>query len=85
MKKPRVNKPPVRKARANKTPEKKTSEKRTPARQTVSYRTFITGTLPARIFRWTPAKAVVTFPYRAYCWASDVAEEYRSFAVSRDQ
>lgn len=40
---------------------------------------------PAKVLRWTPAKAVVTFPYRAYCWASDVAEDYRSFAASLDR
>ena len=44
-----------------------------------------TADWPAKVLRWTPAKAVVTFPYRAYCWASDVAEDYRSFATSLDQ
>jgi hypothetical protein len=70
-----VKKVQVHRAQANKAPEKKT----------VGYRPSIVGTLPIRILRWTPAKAVVTFPYRAYCWASDVAAEYRAFAISLDQ
>ena len=67
-------------------PKKITSLKKiTAPKKPISRPRLATANWPAKVLRWTPAKAVVTFPYRAYCWASDVAEDYRSFAASLDQ
>ncbi len=48
-------------------------------------RSRLVSAFPALVLEWSPAKAVVTFPYRAFRWASVVAEDYRSFAVSLDR
>jgi hypothetical protein len=73
-------------ARGKATRQKTASPKKiTAPKRPISRPRLATANWPAKVLRWTPAKAVVTFPYRAYCWASDVAEDYRSFAASLDQ
>ena len=92
-----VRKPTRRKTSPRKTSPRKTAHKKITRSQTPRGRaTFqaaprrpsrrrLVGSFPAIVLKWSPAKAFVTFPYRAFRWASVVAKDYRSFAVSLDR
>ncbi len=87
-----VRKPARRKTSPRKLVQKKTTRaasprgratfQATPGRQG---RRRLVRAFPALVLSWSPAKAVVTFPYRAFRWASVVAKDYRTFAVSLDR
>ena len=87
-----VRKPARRKTSPRKTARKKTTRSQTPrGRATFQAaprrpgRRKLVGAFPAIVLKWSPAKTFVTFPYRAFRWASLVAADYRSFAVSLDR
>ena len=76
----------ARKSAARKSARRKTSARKSARKKTASRRPAQpTSGWSAKVLRWTPAKAVVQLPYRAFCWASDVASDYRSFVVSLDR
>ncbi len=87
-----VRKPARRKTSPRKTAHKKTTRSQTPRRRATFQaapgrqgRRRLVSAFPALVLEWSPAKAVVTFPYRAFRWASVVVEDYRSFALSLDR
>ncbi len=81
----------ARKSARRKSTSKRVTRRKAPGKQVAAPKTASrrpaqpTTGWSAKVLRWTPAKAVVQLPYRAFCWASDVAEDYRSFAVSLDR
>ena len=87
-----VRKPTRRNTSPRKTAHKKTTRSQTPRGKATFQaaprrpsRRRLVGSFPAIVLKWSPAKAFVTFPYRAFRWASVVAKDYRSFAVSLDR
>ena len=87
-----MRKPARRKISPRKTAHKKSTRSQTPrGRATFQAapgrqgRRRLVSAFPALVLKWSPAKAFVTFPYRAFRWASVVAKDYRSFAVSLDR
>ena len=81
----------ARKSAREKTTHKRVTRREAPRKKVAAPKTASrrpaqpTSGWSAKVLRWTPAKAVVQLPYRAFCWASDVAEDYRSFVVSLDR
>ncbi len=84
-----VRKPTRRKASPRKTARKKTTRSKTARQRAAAAPTRVepkrVGGGPAKVLRWSPAKAIMTFPYRAFRWASDIADDYRSFAIALDR
>lgn len=87
-----VRKPARRKTSPRKSARKKTTRSQTPRAPATFQaapgrqgRRRLASAFPALVFKWSPAKTFVTFPYRAFRWASVFAADYRSFAVSLDR
>ncbi len=88
-----VRKPARRKTSPRKSARKKTTRSQQAPRVPATFqaapgrqgRRRLASAFPALVFKWSPAKTFVTFPYRAFRWASVFAADYRSFAVSLDR